>query len=217
MVSGSGVNIQSIVPIAPEGEEASLCFQLQTMTSGGATHMTYIYMNDQDAKDNSGDENATAGWYNEDMDTRVDVTFDSGEAFIIFSDFAEGATVQSAGQVVTGKQTIPLRANANLIGNNRPVELNIQDVTPVAPEGEEASLCFQLQTMTSGGATDKTYIYMNDQDAKDNSGDENAIAGWYNEDMDTRVDVTFSAGAGFILFSDFASDSSVTLPKLSLQ
>ena len=45
MVATEGMDIQSIVPVAPEGEEASLCFQIQTVTPGMETSQTYVYMN----------------------------------------------------------------------------------------------------------------------------------------------------------------------------
>ena len=65
--------------------------------------------------------------------------------------------------------------------------------------------CFTIMTLTSDTATDKNYFWFTAADAE--AVDGIAEAGWFNEDMDTRMTgdnaVSFDAGEGFLLISDF--------------
>ena len=75
----------------PVDDLYSGAFQIMTLTPGTATDATYLYLTAEDAEGVDGD--ATAGWFNMDMDTRMSgddaVAFASGEGFLVISDFDE--------------------------------------------------------------------------------------------------------------------------------
>ena len=93
------LNLQSI-EVGTECSEAGVistpaediysgAFQIMTLTPDTATDATYIYMTAADAKEVDGVEEA--GWFNDGMDTRMSgenaVTFESGEGFLVITDF----------------------------------------------------------------------------------------------------------------------------------
>ena len=211
MVSAEGMDIQTIMPSIPEGEEFySGCIQIQLCTSGMGTEATYMYLTAEDSPDGE------AGWYDEVWENRIEKTFAQGEGFVAVSDYDTGF-VTTAGEVISGAQVVPLAGNANLCGNNRPTELDIQDIIPGLVYDEETgalskgedfySGCVQIQLCTSGMGTEATYMYLTAEDSPD--GEE----GWYDEVWENRIEKTFNAGEGFVAVSDY-DEAFISLPAI---
>ena len=213
-IAVENMDIQDIVPQAPAGEDLYTgAFTIMTLTSDTATDKNYFYFTAEDAA--AVDGVAKAGWFNEDMDTRLtDVVFTPGEGFLVVSDF-DDATVTFAGAVAQGDTIVELSAGANFCGNNALQALDMQSITVGSDCDESGNLswtseeaytgCFTIMTLTSDTATDKNYFWFTAADAE--AVDGIAEAGWFNEDMDTRMTgdnaVSFDAGEGFLLISDF--------------
>ena len=215
------MDIQAIVPeVVGEEEFYSGGVQIQVMTSGLATEATYVYLTAEDAEGVDGV--AEAGWFDEDWSARVVKTFAAGEGFVGVSDY-DAARIQTSGAVVSDAQIITLGVNANLCGNNRPVALDMQDILPGLEYDEKTSSislgddfysgCVQIQTMTSGLATESTYAYLTAEDAEGVDG--LTQAGWFDEDWSGRVDKEFEAGEGFVAVSDMDT-AYIKLPGIQL-
>lgn len=77
----TSVNIQSIVPVVDDGEEVeSGDFTIQIYGETGAIQASYMYVLGADIDDGYED-----GWYEEDMETLVEKTFEAGEGFNMYS------------------------------------------------------------------------------------------------------------------------------------
>ena len=191
-VGVDGVDIQNIKPVAPDGEDvASGDFTMQIYGDTGAIQASYMYVLGEDI-----DEGYADGWYEEDMETLVDKTFATGEAFNMYMAI-EGASLQYAGQVNGEETLVPVRQYLSAQGNIRPAPVSIQSILPVAEEGEDvASGDFTIQIYGDTGAIQASYMYVLGEDI-----DEGYADGWYEEDMETLVDKTFAAGEGFNIYA----------------
>ena len=75
------VGIQSIIPVAEEGEEIeSGDFTIQIYSDTGIIQKQYMYVLGEDI-----DEGYEDGWYEEDWETIVDKTFEAGEGFNVYA------------------------------------------------------------------------------------------------------------------------------------
>ena len=216
-IASEAMNIQDIIPNVPAGEELySGAFGIMTLTDDTATDKTYFYVTAEDAEEVDGV--AMAGWFDENMSKRLSgddaVTFAPGEGFLVLSDF-DDVTVTFAGKVAKGDTIVQIAAGANFCGNNALQPLDIQSIA-IGTECDAAgnistpaedlySGAFGIMTLTDDTATDKTYFYVTAEDAKEVDGV--AMAGWFDENMSERLTeanaVTFEAGEGFLILSDF--------------
>ena len=74
--------------------------------------------------------------------------------------------------------------------------MDIQNIQPVAPEGEEvASGDFTMQIYGDTGVIQASYMYVLGEDIDDGYPD-----GWYEEDMETLVTKTFDIGEAFNMY-----------------
>ena len=173
-------------------------FNLQTFDSGAGAEGLWWYL----VAD--GDEGApVSGWYlYGECDELAEYTFKQGEGFMIYSDYDDesGAGYTIAGAVTKGETKIAVNNAYTLIGNIRPAEVNLQDITPYAPNGEDvADYMFNLQTFDSGAGAAGLWWYL----VAD--GDEGAAeSGWYlYGECDELAEYTFKPGEGFMLYSDY--------------
>ena len=151
-VAADPMDIQSIIPVQPDGEELySGAFQIMTLTAGTETDDTYLYLTAEDAEGVDGV--ATAGWFNLDMDTRLTgddaVTFAPGEGFLVISDF-DDATVTFAGRVAKGDTIVAIGAGANFCGNNALQALDIQSIVVGTECDSEGNITTPAEDLYSG-------------------------------------------------------------------
>ena len=186
-----------LLDLTAGGEYASNDIQIQTLTAFGLPDKTYIF-----TKDRKGN------WFWKDADTGAtieagDVTFFAGDGLWVSG--VDAATLTSAGAVSTKDITINLQEGSTACGNMTPVAI---DLTSIVPGGEYASNDIQIQTLTSTGLPDKTYIF-----TKDRKGN------WFWKDADTGAtievgDVSFDAGAG--LWVGGVNGATITIPGPTL-
>ncbi len=75
--------------------------------------------------------------------------------------------------------------------------MNIQNIKPVAPDGEEvASGDFEIQIYDALGTIETSYAYVLGEDIGDGYED-----GWYEEDWETPVAKTFDPGEAFNVYT----------------
>ena len=203
-IATEGINIQSIVPVAAEGDELeSGDFVIQIYDDTGAQTASYAWVLGEDI-----DEGFADGWYEEDWETIVEKTFDVGEAFNVSA--AKGGTFLYNGQIVGEEVIVPVRQNLSAQGNFRPTAVNIQQIVPVAAEGDELeSGDFVIQIYDDTGAQTASYAWVLGEDI-----DEGFADGWYEEDWETIVEKTFNAGEGFNVSA--AKGGSLKFAALSL-
>lgn len=214
--NGVATEAMPIAEIKPQGEDIySGAFQIMTLTPGTGTDKIYMYLTADDAEGVDGI--AEPGWFNDQMDTRLvgdeSVTFEPGEGFIVLSEIP--GTVTFAGEVAKGDTITELAAGANFVGNNALQPLDIENVIVGTQCDEKGSItspeedglysgAFQIMTLTPGTGTDKIYMYLLAEDAEGVDGV--AEAGWFNDQMDTRLTgdakVTFPSGEGFLLMNE---------------
>ena len=207
-VGSAAVNIQDIVPVVGEGEELYTGgFMIMTMTDGGETGDTYVYTMAADSTDGI----AQAGWF--DMyGNRVNKTFLPGEGFVTVSDYETGK-LQTAGQVAEDNTIFMLGTGVNSCGNTTSAPVPIANINVGVGVNTETGALLALNettgeeiytggitimTLTDGGETDETYVYTTAADATDGI----AQAGWFDLNGN-RVTISFDAGVGFIVVSDY--------------
>ena len=191
-VDGGAVHIQDI-KIAGATDWGD---NIQVLDEGGATLALYVYATAEE----SGFE--SDGWLSEDYSGLADITFQPGQSILI--DTADSATITFAGKVSTEDTVVETVSGFNFVGNNTPVELNIQDITI---EGA-TDWGDNIQVLDEGGATLALYVYASAAE----SGFESD--GWLSEDYSGLADVTFDAGQGILI--DTADTASVTIPGVDL-
>ena len=197
-VAGGDMDIQSIIPIAPDGESLDRAFQICLMDDGGSTSDTFVYFIANPGKGRDVD-----GWYDERGKEWVDYSFKEGEAFFYYSDFdpedVGGGKIQTSGEVDLKEISV----NATAYGyqarcNPRAVEVDIQSILPIAPEGSSADRAFQICEMDDGGSTTDTYVWF-----VANPGKGRDVDGWYDERGKELITRKFGAGEGFFFYTDF--------------
>ena len=203
-VATEGVNIQSIIPVAAEGDELeSGDFVIQIYDALGAQTASYAWVLGEDIEEGFAD-----GWYEEDWETIVEKTFDVGEAFNVYA--AKGGSAQYSGQVVGEEVIVPVRQYLSAQGNFRATAVNIQQIVPVAAEGDELeSGDFVIQIYDALGAQTASYAWVLGEDIEEGFAD-----GWYEEDWETVVEKSFDAGEGFNVYA--AKGGSLKFAALSL-
>ena len=211
-VTSQPMDLQQILPVAPKGEDAgNWMFYVSLMTTGGSTGDTFVYMTQ------NGDGVAKDGWYDADgNETYIKgVQFARGEGFFFSSDFDEGS---GAGFITSGAVDNTAFASSAVRGFNAkcnpyPVEIDLQDIMPVPPEGEDAgNWMFYISLVTTGASTGDTFVYMT-QDS-----DGVAKDGWYDSDgNETYIEgIKFKPGEGFFFSSDFDKGSACKFKGFSM-
>ena len=205
-VSGESVNINDF-KITGEGLAAG-DVQIQTLSSGAATDRTFFWIPAAEAEDY---EMEGEGWYDYDEGIPAeDVTFADGEGFLTSNDFGEGAQITFAGQVASGTTQVPIAENYSVGGNATPVAIDINQIV-VDGDGLTAG-DVQIQTLTSGAATDRTFFWIPAAEAEDY---EMEGEGWFDADeFVPAADVSFAAGEGFLLVNGFGEGATLTLPSV---
>ena len=206
-IGGAAINIQDIVPVVGEEEELYTGgFTIMTMTDGGETDQNYSYYTAEDAPDGA----AKAGWF-DGNGVRVNKVFQPGEGFVTVSDYEFGK-IQSAGSVPTENTILAVGTGVNTCGNTTSADLSIQKIEVGVDVDENGELLafnseteeelytggFTVMTLTDGGETDANYSYYTAEDAPDGV----SKAGWF-DGAGVRVNLTFGAGTGFIIVSDY--------------
>ncbi len=201
-ISGTTVDIQDLV-VTADGVGAGQV-QIQTLTTGGATDKTFQWIPEEEA----GDYDMTgAGWFNADEWAQAEHAFEQGEGFVTVNDFGSGATITFSGEVPSGSTEISIPSLVSISGNATPVDADLQSIA-VTAVGISAGQV-QIQTLTSGGATDKTFQWIPAEEAGDYDME---TEGWFNADEWAQAEYTVSAGEGFVLVNDFGTGATLTLP-----
>ncbi len=127
----------------PTGEDAE-SVSIQTLTDGGATDKTYNWDSFQNV------------WYETTPgsagDNAVGVTIKQGSGFWVNGDSSD-QFLQSSGKVAMNPVEISLKSGGTLVINPFLEKVDINKFVPTGDGFEEIT----LQTLTPGGATDKSY------------------------------------------------------------
>ena len=181
--------------------------QIQTLTAGGATDETYLWIPEGEAGDWG-----LAGecWYDTATGDAAVRTFSEGEAYVLSNDYGDGASILYNGEVLQGATEVPISEyNVSISGNMTPKDN--MDIQAFTVDGTGlAGGQIQIQTLTAGGATDETYLWI----PKGEAGDW-GLAGecWYDTATGDTAVKTFAAGEGFILSNDFGDGAILTIPS----
>ena len=202
-VAGEAFDIQTL-KVTADGIAGGQV-QIQTMTTGGATDRTFYWIPASEAADY---EMEGEGWYDADEGVIAVNTFDVGEGFVTMNDFGDGATITYAGAVPMGATEVDVPAAVAISGNSTPVDVDIQSI--VVDADGIAGGQVQIQTMTAGGATDRTFYWIPASEAADY---EMEGEGWYDADEGVIAEKTFTAGEGFITMNDFGEGAKLVLPS----
>ena len=202
-ISGEAFDLQTI-KVEGEGLGAGQV-QLQTMTTGGETDQTFLWI----PTDEAGDYDMEAeGWFNPDEWAQAEKTVAVGEGLVTMNDFGEGATITFDGEVTQGATEVPVAPLVSTSGNCTPVAIDIQSIV-VTGEGLAAGQ-IQMQTLTSGGETDKTFYWIPEEEAGDYDMEGE---GWFNPDEWAQAEYTIAAGEGVVLMNDFGEGATIKFPS----
>lgn len=199
-VGTAGMDIQALKPSADDIYGGA--FSIQVCDEYMATTAQYYYIPASESPDGAD------GWFEEDFATRVVKTLNSAEGFIFMSDFDDGEGIlTTAGEVIFAEQTVNIPMNASLLGNNRPVALNIQDIAVVADGNYGGAV--SIQVCDEYMATTAQYYFIPADESPDGED------GWFDEDFATRTTLTFAPGEAFIIMSDF-DNAQIKIPSIAL-
>ena len=202
-LSGGSFDIQSL-KVAADGIAGGQV-QVQTMTDGGATDRTFIWIPTSEAGDY---DMEGEGWYDVDEGVVAEKSFAVGEGFVTMNDFGEGVTITYAGAVPMGATEIVVAPAVAIAGNSTPVAVDIQSIV-VEAEGIAGGQV-QVQTLTDGGATDRTFIWIPESEAGDYDMEGE---GWYDVDEGVVAEKTFAASEGFVTMNDYGEGVTLKLPS----
>jgi hypothetical protein len=174
---------------------------LSPSTAFTALSATYV---DLDA---AGGDPELVGWYNLDLDTKLDdQVFSAGTSFLC-SFVSSGVAFTYAGEVLQGSTTLDLSGQQYpFVANFTPVDLTLGDLSATGVDPLNDFVQF-LSPSTAFTALSATYV---DLDA---AGGDPELVGWYNLDLDTSLNNTpLPAGAAFL--GSFVSPSvTITFPN----
>ena len=176
--TANDIDLQNLSLIDSEGWGAD---QIQVLgTDGVVTDDVYYWYNAAEAGD-------SAGWYNDAWELITNVKIAQAAGVILSCSGA--VKLQTSGQVLAGKQEIPLYAGFTVAGNNTNIDHDLQDLKLIGSEGWGAD---QIQVLGDDGVvTDEVYFWYNAGEAGDD-------AGWYNDAWEPIVEVSVEAGKALI-------------------
>jgi len=193
-VTGGALDIQKLIPVDGEGDYAGDgAVHIQFISALGVLQSAYGYYGDDEY-----DDGMKAGWVDEDNDELADYSFDSAEAFLVYSSTA--CNFQYSGEVNMAETDVPFRKNLSVQANIRPSSVDLQSIIPVNGEGEYiGDGAVHIQLLSPLGAMQTQYGYYGDDEY-----DDGMKAGWVDEDNDELADLTLTAGQGFMVYASQA-------------
>ena len=201
--SGTDTSIQAIKIVGTGLDDNSI--QIQTLTAGGATDQTFMWIPADYAE---GYGMTGEGWFDMDNWDVADKTFAEGEAYILVNNVGNGVTVQYCGEVIQGATQVPVASDVSMSGNMTPVPFSIQAFV-VDGEGLDDN-SIQIQTLTAGGATDQTFMWIPADYAE---GYGMSGEGWFDMDNWDVADKDFAAAEGFVLINNVGDGPTLTIPS----
>ena len=204
--ASESIPLESIVPV---GDGASDTVEIQTITAGGLTKDSYMWVDYAgEGWDEEGwiDSNAELGEY---YPVVSGVTFEPGQGLYVFGQ--DGLAVQTAGKVGTADVVVSLRAGATATGNPFPTQVSLTDIIAV---GDGASDTVEIQTITAGGLTKDSYMWV------DYAGEGWDEVGWIDSNAELGeyyplvTNVSFAAGQGLCVFGQDGLSIRFPAPEL---
>ncbi len=188
-VTGGALDIQKLIPVDGEGDYVGDgAVHIQFISALGVKQIAYGYYGDDEY-----DDGMKAGWVDEDNDELATYSFNSAEAFLVSSSTA--CNFQYSGEVNMAETDVPFRKNLSVQANIRPSTVDLQDIIPVDGEGDYiGDGAVHIQFITALGVKQTAYGYYGDDEY-----DDGMKAGWVDEDNDELIDLTLSAGEGFMV------------------
>ena len=179
-VCGTGMDLQKIVPVG-ENVSGTGDITLQTFTDEANSDEVFSWFTEADM-------GFADGWYNDSFEL-AEKTFAPGEGFMLGA--AAGAIqLNFAGEVNLAEKIIDCGANYSLLGNFRPVSIDLQSIVP---QGDNVSGTgdITLQTFTDEANSDEVFSWFTEADM-------GFADGWYNDSFEL-AEKTFAPGEGFML------------------
>ena len=158
----------------------------------GSAETTYAYFSDP-AMDLSG--KATGPFWADASGNSASVSFEIGYGIAIDNANALTFNIQNAGQVPSGKVTVPARANFTYLGNPFPAPIHINAIQ-LKDEFGMVGWGDSMQIVGPLGSAKTTYAYFSDP-SMDLSG--KATGPFWADSNGNSVDVTLQPGAGFAI------------------
>ena len=193
-IADGALNVQNLIPV--DGEGASVGdgdVTIQFINDRGKLINQYTYYLAKEL----GPAQTTPGWYDEDEE-EADYSFASGEAFQVYA--ASAVHFVYSGEVNMAETDVPFRKNLSFQANVRPTTVDIQSITPVNGNGDEAEAIgdgdITIQIFTDRGKISMQYTYYLAKEL----GPMQTTPGWYDEDEEL-ADKEFVAGEGFKLYA----------------
>ena len=169
---------------------------LQVVDADAVGQEIYYYA----SADESGFE--ADGWLSADMSALADVSLAPGQSALLYTE-AE-STYSDVGEVSKVSSVTPSVAGFNILGNNTPVDLNVQEIT--LGEGATSWSDFiQFLDEQAVGLADIYYYATADESGF-------AADGWLSADMSSLANFDIPAGKGFLLYTE-AADVNITIPS----
>ena len=223
-VSGTTIDLQDLKVSGYNAEDgyADGDIYVQTLTPGGATIKSYTWI-DLAADPDDPDSVAMYGWYDDDTGELGELSIAPGEGLYAFGPNASFG-IQSAGQVSTSDVAVTLRSGAKCIANPTPITLPLNGsdmnswtglyVSGYNAEDGYADGDIYVQTLTPGGATIKSYTWI-DLAADPDDPDSVAMYGWYDDDTGELGELNIGPGEGLYAFGPSTSFS-IVFPGVTL-
>lgn len=141
------------------------------------------------------DEKATTYYWGDDACYVVNTSFDSGDGIAFDNMNAIEFSIQNAGQVPSGKVTVPSRSGLIWSGNPFPAPIKLSAIVLNDNEAGSVGWGDVLQIVGPKGSADFAYFYWDPS----MDPEEKATVAYWGDDGCNVVDVTLQPGAGFAI------------------
>ena len=213
-MGGGSIDIQNLSVTGYDKDEGYFDGEvyIQTLTPGGATEKSFTWI-DMPADPDEGIE-AFCGWFDDEAGEAASLTVSAGDGLYMFGPNTSFG-LRSQGEVPTQDIAVTLRGGAKCVVNPTPVTLDIQDIWVNGYNKEEGYVDGEvvLQTLTPGGATEKSFTWI-DMLADPDEGID-AFCGWFDDDAGEAASLTVAPGDGLYAFGPNTSFS-VVFPGVEL-
>ena len=209
-MNASGIVDLTEIKVVGYDDSSAGDVQVQTLTGGGNTDKTYMWYDFSDP-----DAGTFYGWYDGDTFEALEagqVTVAVGEGLWSVT-MADGLSLQTSGEVATTADVVlALPADGLTVANPTPVSVDLTNCY-VSGYDDSSAGDVQVQTLTGGGNTDKTYMWYDFSDP-----DAGTFYGWYDGDtFEALTTGTVVVAPGEGLWSvTMADDLNYVWPKVDL-
>ena len=160
----------AITGTVPNGSDSSYRISLQRLKADGGAQGSVLYWKDYDTSET---QHVGPGWCTGVGTAIQTVQIQPGEGIMIkYPEGCENCTMQFSGELNQEDAYIALRDGYTLLGNQQPMQLNVNQIVPTStdpelypvPNGSDTTTRISIQRLTPTGGTQGSVLFWKDYD-----------------------------------------------------